>query len=51
MELRKPHETIGESGEDVDDLKGIKNDNERAKALRRHIEEDRKKALKVKEAE
>jgi hypothetical protein len=51
MELRKSREAIGESGEKMDDLKGIENDNERAKALRRRIEEDRKKALKVKEAE
>ena len=35
----------------MDDLKGIQDDNERAKALKRRIEEDRKKALKVKEAE
>ena len=45
MELRKSCEAIRESGEDMDDL------NERAKALKRRIEEDRKKALKVKETE
>ena len=51
MELRKSCEALVESGEDMDDLKGIQDDNERAKALKRRIEEDRKKALKVKEAE
>ena len=51
MELRKSREAIGESGEEMQDLKGIEDDNERAKALKRRIEEDRKKALKVKEAE
>jgi hypothetical protein len=51
MELRKSRETIGESGEEMEDLKGIQDDNDRAKALKRRIEEDRKKALKVKEAE
>ena len=51
MELRKSCEALVESGEDMDDLKGIQDDNERAKALKRRIEEDRKKTLKVKEAE
>jgi hypothetical protein len=51
MELRKSREAIGESGEEMQDLKGIEDDNDRAKALKRRIEEDRKKALKVKEAE
>ena len=50
MELRKSREAIGESGEEMEDLKGIQDDNDRAKALKRRIEEDRKKALKVKEA-
>jgi hypothetical protein len=51
MELRKSREAIGESGEEMEELKGIQDDNGRAKALKRRIEEDRKKALKVKEAE
>jgi hypothetical protein len=51
MKLRKSREAIGESGEEMEDLKGIQDDNDRAKALKRRIEEDRKKALKVKEAE
>jgi hypothetical protein len=33
------------------DLQGIEDDHERAKALSRRLEEDRKKALRVKEAE
>jgi hypothetical protein len=33
------------------DLVGIEDETERAKAIKRRIEEDRKKALKVKEAE
>ena len=33
------------------DLQGIEDENERAKAMKRRIEEDRKKALRVKEAE
>ena len=33
------------------DLQGIEYENERAKALKRQIKEDRKKTLKVKEAE
>jgi len=51
MELRKSREAIGESGEDIEDLKGIQDDNSKAKALKKRIEEDRKKTLKVKEAE
>jgi hypothetical protein len=51
MELRKSREAIGESGEEMQDLKGIDNDNDRVKALKRRIIEDRKKTLKVKEAE
>jgi hypothetical protein len=51
MELRKSREAIGESGEEMEDLKGIQDDNDRAKAFKRQIEEDRKKAIKVKEAE
>jgi hypothetical protein len=51
MKLRKSREAIGESGEEMEDLKGIQDNNDRAKALKRRIEEDRKKALKVKEAE
>lgn len=51
MELRKSREAIGESGEEMEDLKGIEDNNDRAKALKRRIEEDRKKTLKVKEAE
>jgi hypothetical protein len=33
------------------DLQGIEDENERAKAMKRRIEEDRKKTLQVKEAE
>jgi hypothetical protein len=51
MELKKSREAIGESGEEMEDLKGIQDDNDRAKALKKRIEEDRKKTLKVKEAE
>jgi hypothetical protein len=50
MELRKSYKAIGESGEEMQDLKGIEDDNDRAKALKRQIKEDRKKTFKVKEA-
>ena len=50
-ELRKSREAVGESGLEMVDLRGIEDENERAKALSRRIEEDRKKALRVKEAE
>ena len=51
MELRKSREAIGEFGEEMEDLNGIQDDNDMAKALKRRIEVDRKKTLKVKEAE
>jgi hypothetical protein len=51
MELRKSREAIGESGEEMQNLKGIEDDNDNAKALKRRIEEDHKKTLKVKEVE
>jgi hypothetical protein len=50
MELRKSRDAIEESGEEMQDLKSIEDDNDRVKALKRWIEEDRKKALKVKKA-
>ena len=49
--LRKSREAVGESGVEMIDLQGIEDEHERAKALSRHLEEDRKKALRVKEAE
>ena len=51
MELRKSCEALVESAEDMDDFLGIQDDNNKAKALKRQIEEDRNKALKVNEAE
>ena len=50
-ELKKSREAVGESGIEMVDLQGIEDENERAKAMKRRIEEDRKKALRVKEAE
>ena len=50
-ELRKSREAVGESGVEMVDLQGIEDEHERAKALSRRLEEDRKKALRVKEAE
>jgi hypothetical protein len=50
-ELRKSREAVGESGVEMIDLQGIEDEHERAKALSRRLEEDRKKALRVKEAE
>ena len=50
-ELRKSREAVGESGVEMVDLQGIDDEHERAKALARRLEEDRKKALKIKEAE
>jgi hypothetical protein len=50
-ELRKSREAIGESGIEMIDLQGIEDEQERVKAIKRRLEEDRKKALRVKEAE
>ena len=50
-ELRKSREAVGESGVEMVDLQGIEDEHERAKALSRRLEDDRKKALRVKEAE
>ena len=50
-ELRKSREDVGESGNEMLDLQCIEDENERAKAMKRRIDEDRKKALRVKEAE
>ena len=50
-ELRKSREVVGESGVEMVDLQCIEDEHERAKALSRRLEEDRKKSLRVKEAE
>ena len=50
-ELRKSREAVGESGIEMIDLQGIEDEDERAKAMKRRFEEDRKKAQRVKEAE
>jgi hypothetical protein len=50
-ELRKSRDAVGESGVEMVDLQGIEDEQERAKALSRRLEEDRKKTLRVKEAE
>jgi hypothetical protein len=50
-ELRKSRDAVGESGVEMVDLQAIEDEQERAKALSRRLEEDRKKALRVKEAE
>jgi hypothetical protein len=50
-ELRKSREAVGESGVEMIDLQGIVDEDERAKAMKRRFEEDRKKAQRVKEAE
>ena len=51
IELRRSRDAIGESGIEMVDLIGIEDEEERAKALKRRLEEDRKKAQKVREAE
>jgi hypothetical protein len=51
IKLRKSREDAIESIIEMLDLKSIEDDNERSKAMKRRIEEDRKKALRVKEAE
>ena len=51
IELRKSREAVEESGVEMIDLQGIEDEQERAKALSRHLEQDRKKTLRVKEAE
>ena len=50
-ELRKSREAVGESGIEMIDLQNIEDEHERAKALLRCLEEDRKKSLKMKELE
>jgi len=50
-ELRKSREDVGDTGIEMLDLHAIEDENERAKAMKRPFEEDRKKALRVKEAE
>ena len=50
-ELRKSREAVGESSVEMVDLQGIEDEDERAKALSRRLEEDRKKAVRLKEAE
>ena len=50
-ELRKSRAAVGESSVEIVDLQGIENKHERAKALSQHLEEDRKKVLRVKEVE
>jgi hypothetical protein len=47
-ELRRSREDVGDIGIEMLDLQAIKDDNERAKAVKRRIEEDRKKALRAK---
>ena len=49
--FRKSREAISESAIEMVDLECIEDENERAKAMKQGIEEDRKKSLKVKEAE
>ena len=44
-------DAVGESGIEMVDLQGIEDENERAKAMTRCIEDDRKKMLRIKEAE
>ena len=50
IELRKS-EAIGESEMEMVDLQFIEDENEKAKNLKRCIEEDRKKTLRIKEVE
>ena len=50
-ELRKSREAVEESGVEMVDLQCIEDEHERAKALSRRLEEDRKKAIRVKEVE
>ena len=47
----KSREDVSESGIEMLDLHGIEDENKRAKAIKRRLEDDRKKALRVKEAE
>ena len=48
IELRKSREAIGEFAIEMVDLECIEDENERAKTIKRRIEEDRKKSLRVK---
>ena len=50
IELKKSGEAVGESGVEMVDLIGIEDEAEKAKALKRRIEEDQEKAQKVREA-
>ena len=49
--FRMSRKDVGESGIELLDLQCIEDQNERAKVMKRRIEEDRKKAQRVKEAE
>jgi hypothetical protein len=49
--LSKSREAVDESEIEMVDLQGIKDENKRAKTMKRRFEEDRKKALRVKEVE
>ena len=51
LNLRKSREAVGESGVEMVDLLGIEDKHKRAKAILRHLEENKKKTLKMKEAE
>ena len=51
IELRKSRDAVGESGIEMVDLHGIEDENYIAKAMTRRIKEDRKKTVRVKEAE
>lgn len=51
IELRKSRESVELSGVEMIDLQCIEDEEERAKALSRRLEENKKKALRVKEAE
>jgi hypothetical protein len=50
-ELRKSRDDVRESGIEMLDLHAIENENERTKEMKRRIEKDRKKALRIKKAE
>ena len=50
-ELRESRKVVRESGIEMVDLQGIEDENERAKAMKRRVEQNRKKTLRVKKAE
>ena len=51
LKVNSGNQAVGEFGIEMVDLQGIEDEHERAKTLSRRLEEDKKKALRMKEIE